>query len=92
MSIPIGHTTTHLLQSIQSPCFSLLLLPRGSPRRADLDDELELLKEMLKDERSDTTLELAEAKARLAAYRKDKREFLIDAINTRFHGRDWRNQ
>ena len=67
-------------------------LPRGSPRRAELDDELELFKQMLNGERSDTALEVAEVKARLAAFRKDKRVFLIDAINTRFHGRDWRNQ
>lgn len=67
-------------------------MPRGSSRRGELDDELGPLREMLKDERSDATLEVAEAKAALAAFRKDKREFLIDAINTRFHGHDWRNR
>jgi len=81
----------HLVDCISTTKANIGELPRGAPRRDELVDELEMLKEMLSDERSDTAIEVAEAKARLAAFRKDKREFLIDAINTRFHGSDWRN-
>jgi hypothetical protein len=87
-----GRSKVDLSSRISALHAQIAELPRGSSRRRELDDELELLREMLRDERSDAALEVAEANAALAAFRKDKREFLIDAINTRFHGHDWRNR
>lgn len=58
----------------------------------DLMGNLEDLSEMLVEERADLAKDLENVKAVLSAFRNDKREFLIEAINSRFHGSDWRSK
>lgn len=59
--------------------------------RDQFESEIALLREMLQEERKEAKEEAVSAKTALAEYRSDKRAFIVEWINIRFHGPDWKH-
>ena len=60
--------------------------------RAAIEEDIADTVENMTFAKDDAAQTIAEAERDLAAFKADKREFLINAVNTQVHGGDWRSK